>query len=317
VVVSNLNSFLHICKNKFNYTTINHYIMSEIKTKITAEATVNAPVEKVWKIWTTPAHIMKWNNASPDWHTPIAENDLKVGGKFLSRMEAKDGSFGFDFWGIYDEVKTSERITYTLGDDRKVEITFKSHGNTTTVTETFEAENQNSVEMQQAGWQAILNNFKKHAESYGVLVFVKYDITINATAEKTYNTMINKGTYEAWAAAFSPGSHFLGSWEKGTKILFLGPGENGEMGGMVSRIKDNIPNKYVSIEHYGIVENGKERTTGIDVEAWAGCNENYAFEEKDGKTLLAVTLDINADYKDYFNDTWPKALSKLKELSES
>lgn len=139
--------------------------MTEIKTKITIETTVNEPLEKVWKIWTTPEHIMKWNNASYDWHTPTAENDLRVGGKFLSRMEAKDGSFGFDFWGIYDDVKTNERIAYTMGDDRKVEIIFKSQGNTTAVTETFEAENENPVELQQQGWQAILNNFKKYAES--------------------------------------------------------------------------------------------------------------------------------------------------------
>jgi uncharacterized protein YndB with AHSA1/START domain len=291
--------------------------MSETKISITVEATVNAPVEKVWKIWTTPEHIMKWNNASDDWHTPTAENDLRVGGKFLSRMEAKDGSFGFDFWGIYDDVITNKRITYTMGDNRKVEIIFKSEGNTTTVTETFEAENENPVELQQQGWQAILNNFKKHAESYGVLAKLNYTITINATAEKTYNTMLNKGTYEAWTAVFHPGSHYVGSWEKGTKILFLGPGENGELGGMVSRIKENIPHKFVSIEHLGVVENGKERTTGIDVEAWHGCHENYTFEENAGKTLVTATLDISADYKDYFNETWPKALSKLKELCEA
>lgn len=291
--------------------------MSEIKPSITVEATVNAPIEKVWKLWTTPEHIMKWNNASDDWHTPTAENDLRVGGKFLSRMEAKDGSSGFDFWGIYDEVKTNERIAYTMGDDRKVEIIFKSQGNTTTVTETFEAEGENSVELQQQGWQAILNNFKTYAESYGVLEKLNYTITINASAEKTYNTMLNKETYEAWTAVFHPGSHYVGSWEKGAKILFLGPGENGELGGMVSRIKENIPNKFVSIEHLGMVENGKERTTGIDVEAWAGCHENYTFEESAGKTVVTATLEMSADYKDYFNETWPKALAKLKELCEA
>lgn len=291
--------------------------MSEIKTKITVEATVNAPVEKIWKLWTTPEHITKWNNASPDWQTPTAENDLRVGGKFLSRMEAKDGSFGFDFWGIYDEVKTNERIAYTLGDERKVEIIFKSQGNATIVTETFEAEGENSIELQQQGWQGILNNFKKYAENYGVLETLKYTITINATAEKTYNTMLNKGTYEAWTAVFHPGSHFIGTWEKGTKMLFVGPGENGELGGMVSRIKENIPNKFVSIEHLGVVENGKERTTGIDVEAWHGCHENYTFQESEGKTAVTATLDMIADYKDYFNEAWPKALSKLKELCEA
>ena len=136
------------------------------KTIITVEATVNAPVEKVWKFWSSPEHITKWNNASDDWHTPYAENDLRVGGKFTSRMEAKDGSFGFDFWGVYDVVVTNERIEYTLGDDRKVKIVFTDQGNATRVTESFEAENENSVELQQSGWQAILDNFRKYTESH-------------------------------------------------------------------------------------------------------------------------------------------------------
>lgn len=136
------------------------------KTIITVEATVKAPVEKVWKFWSSPEHITQWNNASDDWHTPYAENDLRVGGKFTSRMEAKDGSFGFDFWGIYDVVVTNERIEYTLGDDRKVKIVFTDQGNATQVTESFEAENENSVELQQSGWQAILDNFRKYTESH-------------------------------------------------------------------------------------------------------------------------------------------------------
>lgn len=135
------------------------------KTKITVENTVKAPVEKVWKLWTTPEYITKWNNASDDWHTPRAENDLRAGGKFLSRMEARDGSFGFDFGGVYDEVKTNELIDYIMGDGRKVKITFINKGNETKVIETFEAENQNPIEMQRGGWQAILDNFKKYAET--------------------------------------------------------------------------------------------------------------------------------------------------------
>ena len=131
---------------------------------ITIEATVNAPVEKVWEFWSGPEHIKKWNAASDDWHTTRAETDLRPGGTFVSRMEAKDGSFGFDFGGVYDEVMENEYIKYTLGDDRKVSVTFKSVGDNTHVSETFEAEKMNSLEMQQGGWQAILNNFKKYAE---------------------------------------------------------------------------------------------------------------------------------------------------------
>jgi uncharacterized protein YndB with AHSA1/START domain len=134
------------------------------KQTITIKATVNAPIETIWRYWTEPEHIKKWNNASEDWHTTVAENDLRVGGKFLSRMEAKDGSFGFDFSGIYDEVKLYEVITYTLEDGRKVRIDFVSSENKTEVTETFEAESTNSIEMQQMGWQAILDNFKSYTE---------------------------------------------------------------------------------------------------------------------------------------------------------
>lgn len=136
------------------------------KIQITVQSKVNAPVEKVWDYWNAPEHIMKWNSASPDWHTPKSENDLRVGGKFCARMEAKDGSFGFDFGGVYDEVVANERIAYTMEDGRKTEITFINHGDTTEVIETFDAEGQNPVEMQQAGWQAILDNFKKYTEEY-------------------------------------------------------------------------------------------------------------------------------------------------------
>jgi len=137
----------------------------ETTTKtITVENTIKAPVEKVWKLWSSPEHITKWNSPSEDWHTPRAENDLRPGGKFLSRMEAKDGTFGFDFGGVYDEVKTNELITYTMGDGRKVKIQFTGSEDETKVVETFEAESTNPIEMQRGGWQAILDNFKKYTE---------------------------------------------------------------------------------------------------------------------------------------------------------
>ncbi len=135
------------------------------KTIVTVENTINAPVEKVWLYWTKPEHITKWNNASDDWHTPHAENDLRVGGSFVSRMEAKDGSVGFDFGGVYDALSNNEYIEYTISDGRKVKITFSGQGNTTKVVESFEAESTNSIELQKGGWQAILHNFKKYIES--------------------------------------------------------------------------------------------------------------------------------------------------------
>jgi uncharacterized protein YndB with AHSA1/START domain len=134
------------------------------KTFITVENTVNAPIEKVWDYWTNPEHIVHWNKASDDWFTPKAENDLRVGGNFVYRMEAKDGSFGFDFGGVYDSLEINKFLEYTIGDGRKVEITFDADGDKTKVIESFEAENMNSPEMQQKGWQAILDNFKRYTE---------------------------------------------------------------------------------------------------------------------------------------------------------
>lgn len=133
---------------------------------ITVETIVHAPVDSVWNYWTDPKHIMHWNNASDDWHTPYAENDLKVGGKFVSRMESKDGSYGFEFGGVYDEVSINESISYTMDDGRKVKIAFIRQENSTRVIESFEAEETNAVEMQQAGWQAIIDNFKKYVEAH-------------------------------------------------------------------------------------------------------------------------------------------------------
>lgn len=131
---------------------------------ITIEAVVNNSVENTWKFYTEPKHIVKWNAASPDWHSPKATNDVRVGGKFNIRMEAKDKSVGFDFEGTYTAVKQHEVLDYSLGDDRKVHITFTKHGNQTKVVIVFDAETQNSIDLQRAGWQSILDNFKAYTE---------------------------------------------------------------------------------------------------------------------------------------------------------
>lgn len=141
--------------------------MADTKTEeITVTVDIDAPVAKVWELWTSPEHIVHWNNASDDWHTPKTENDLRVGGGFVSSMAAKDGSVSFDFAGTYTEVEEHKKIAYELGDGRKVSIVFTEEGDVTKVTETFDAEKTNAAEMQQQGWQAILDNFKKYTEGY-------------------------------------------------------------------------------------------------------------------------------------------------------
>lgn len=134
-------------------------------TAITISTTINAPLDHVHHVWTNPEHITKWCAASDDWHAPEAWNDLRKDGRFKTRMEAKDGSFGFDFEGTYTNIDGKETIEYVMDDGRKVSIKFEEIGDTTKVTETFDAETENSEEMQRAGWQSILDNFKKHAEA--------------------------------------------------------------------------------------------------------------------------------------------------------
>lgn len=131
---------------------------------ITVETNVNLSKEKVWEIFTQPKHITNWNFASDDWFCPSAENNLKIGEKFSYRMEAKDGSFGFDFWGTYTEIIEFQHIYSILGDGRKLEVEFFEETNGIKIIERFEAENENSAELQKQGWQAILNNFKNYAE---------------------------------------------------------------------------------------------------------------------------------------------------------
>ena len=136
------------------------------KSQIEIEATIKADANKVWEYWNRPEHVTQWNFASPDWQCPSAESDLRPGGKFKSRMEAKDGSFGFDFEGTYDDVVAQKKVSYTMPDGRKVVTTFEKTGDGTRIKTLFDPETENPIEMQKDGWAAILNNFKNYAESH-------------------------------------------------------------------------------------------------------------------------------------------------------
>lgn len=284
---------------------------------ITVETLVSAPVGKTWKFWTVPEHIVQWCFASDDWHAPDAANDVRTGGKFSTTMAAKDGSVSFAFEGVYTKVVEFECIEYVLSDGRKVKITFQGEGKQTKVIETFDAEEMNSLELQQSGWQAILDNFKKHVEKPSAFSPQHFEVSINAPASKVYRLMLEEKTYKAWTAEFNPTSSYKGSWDKGSKILFVGTDADGKTGGMVSRIQEHVPNQFVSIEHLGMIQDGKEITSGPEVDAWSGATENYTYQEKNGKTLLLIDLDSNEELKAYFSETYPKALNKLKEICEA
>ena len=148
---------------------------------------------------------------------------------------------------------------------------------------------------------------------------LQFKVNINAHVTKVYDFMLgisSKSTYEQWTALFNPTSTYEGTWDKGNKILFIGVDEKGEKGGMVSRIVENIPKRFVSIQHYGLYQADKEITEGPEVEKWANGFENYSFEENNGTTTLTVDLDTTEDFLDYMNETYPKALDKLKEICE-
>jgi hypothetical protein len=145
-----------------------------------------------------------------------------------------------------------------------------------------------------------------------------FEIQINAPIEKVWNTMLEDATYRQWTSVFNPGgSYFEGDWSDGSKMLFLGPSEDGsEIGGMVARIKENRKHEFISIEHLGMIKNGVEDTTSEEVKKWTPAFENYTFTEKDGGTELTIDVDVNEEYGDIFNGMWPKSLQILKELAE-
>jgi hypothetical protein len=144
-----------------------------------------------------------------------------------------------------------------------------------------------------------------------------FSIKINAPKEKVWHAMLDDKPYREWTAAFNPGSYYKGDWSKGSKILFLGPDpKTGEEGGMVSRIAENKLYEYISIEHLGIVQNGKEDTTSEAAKKWAPAFENYTLKEKDGKTEVLIDVDVEDEHAEMFNKMWPEALQKLREIAE-
>jgi hypothetical protein len=149
---------------------------------------------------------------------------------------------------------------------------------------------------------------------------IQFKIEINAESQKVYELMLglqDKKAYEYWTSAFNPTSTFEGSWEKGSKIYFVGTDENGKKGGMVSKIEEHLPAKFISIKHYGFLDGDTEITTGEQVEKWANGCENYSYQEEKGITTVIVDIDVVEEYLDFFMNTYPKALNKLKELSEN
>lgn len=285
--------------------------------KITVETTVRAPLPEVWRAWTTPEDIVQWNTASPDWHTPRAAVDLRVGGSFTSRMEARDGSMGFDFAGTYTAIVPLRRLECAFG-DRALVVDFIDAGGAVTVRETFDAETTHSPEQQRQGWQAILDSFARHVERRQAALRstatkpLVFEVSIRAPRERVWDHMLGNAGYRHWTAAFCEGSYFTGTWAAGAPMRFLSPGGDG----MLAEIAEWRPPAFVSIRILGEVRQGVDDTTSDAVRAWAPAYENYRLDETPEGTHVCVTLDSAPAYEAYMRETYPKALQRLKALAE-
>jgi uncharacterized protein YndB with AHSA1/START domain len=287
----------------------NEHIMATT-TNITVQTTLHAAVEKVWKLWTNPVDITNWSTPSPDWHTPKASHNLKPGGEFLYRMEARDGSLGFDFSGTFDVVKPNTQLAYTIADGRKVNIQFEQQGNKTILTETFEAEEENSIEMQRAGWQAILDSFKRYVEKY---ILIEFTIQIQTSKQKVWETMFHPDTYLEWSNAGWKGSTFKGTWAEGERMKFISPSGEGTLVTLVS----HKPYEYSHAKHIAVLLKGDVEDFESELaKGWIGIHERYTFAEEKGVTTLKINITTTAEWEGMFNDGWPKALKKLKEICE-
>jgi uncharacterized protein YndB with AHSA1/START domain len=203
-----------------------------------------------------------------------------------------------------------------MDDGRKAIIIFAAEDQKTVVTETFEPENENSREMQCQGWQAILDQFKRYAETSRDMELLHFSVLISASAQKVYQCLLGESTYREWTKAFDANSRYVGDWQKGSLMRFLGNDESGHTLGMLSRVRENRQNAFVSLEHLGMIKGTQDITTGPEIESWAGGLENYMITPVGSQVRFDVWLDSNQQFKDYFLKTWPKALQLLKETCE-
>lgn len=294
-------------------------------TKITVQSTIQADTQKVWDFYTQPEHIIGWNFASDDWHCPRATNDLRVGGKFSARMEAKDGSYGFDFNTQYDEVEVHEKIAYTMEDGRKAAITFSGENGATLVTVTFDAENQNDLEMQRSGWQAILDNFKKYVELKALRFFEFSVDKENSTIyiKRDFNASLQR-VWQAWTTA-----ELLDRWwgpepwraetkaidfREGGYWLYAMVGPEGERHwGRLDYIE--IKNEESFRAKDGFCDENGTPSSELPQNLW-----EIVFRETDGKVLVDMILifdspeDLETNIQMGFKEGFTAGLNQLDEL---
>ncbi len=275
--------------------------------KITIQTIVSADKKKVWDYYTEPKHIVNWNFASDNWCCPGAENDLRIGGKYKARMEAKDKSVGFDFEAVYNEIVEGEKFTYTMEDGREVNGSFEDLDGKTKVTIIFDAEKENSEEMQKDGWQSILNQFKSYVEKQQKEIIAKASVNVDASPSQVWEALTNSERVKQYMF----GAEVISTWKEGTPIKWKGEwkGKTFEDKGKILKIESEQLLKYT---HFSPLT-GKEDKT-----------ENYhtvtiRLNAEDNQTNITLTQEGNGteQEKEHSEKNWQMMLENLKKIVEN
>lgn len=281
---------------------------------ITISTTINAPIANVFNSYLNPQDNLRWNTAGYGWTNDYAKIDAIAGGEFHIGYKSPDEKNDFDFNGKYIEIVKDKLIKSELGDGRKVEVNFEAEDEKTHVTIIFDAEEENSLDLQKQGWSAILENFKKFVErkSNPKNASITKNIVIQATKEKVWKMLLEDKPYRQWTSSFTEGSYYEGEMKYDGKIMFLSPSGTG----ISSKIVVFIPNFQISFEHLGGVKDGIEDFKSSEFEGWKYARETYTLNGVDGKVNLQIYVEVTKNEEQMMSDLWDKALAELKKMCE-
>jgi uncharacterized protein YndB with AHSA1/START domain len=276
---------------------------------------IKASPNQVFESYLNSKDNQRWQNAGGGWSTGFVNIDAQNGGKFEAEFKAADGINDFVFGGTFDQIIPNKKINYTIEGGRKAEVLFEEISpNETKVSINFEAETQNSIDLQRQGWNQILVNFKTFVErkvNPKNAILLK-NIEIKSSKEKVWKVLLDQQNYQKWTASFCEGSYYEGEMKLNNKIWFLAPDKSG----LSSLVKVLIPGFQVSFEHIGAVKNGIEDFDSPGFVGWKGARETYTLNEKDDFTNLEIYQDLTKTELEMFDQMWNKALQTIKELSE-
>ncbi len=318
-------------------------------SKIILTTTINATPEQCYNSYLDPQDNKRWNTAGFGWTVGFTKIDAKVGGSFAVEYKYAVGKYDFILGGVYTKLVQNRLIRYDMPQNmaefkvnaRKVEVGFEDNnvvsekaprqsatatpqegnlnenlqmGNSTKVTITFDAEEMNSIERQEQGWQAILNNFKTFVErkSNPNNAALNKSVVINSSAEKVWNAIVDNENYKLWTAQFCAGSYYEGEMTYDSKIRFLSPNKSG----LSSVVRVCIPNFQISFEHLGFIKDGVEDLDNPEFSGWKGARETYTLREENGKTTLEIYQEMTINEPEFFDKSWDKALAIIKQIAE-